>query len=242
MNETTRRFGAAVAALEAELDWVRLGGAYCEGDPRTFFDEKLRASILETGLKLADDVARALVPGSTRRSLYLGAAVAEIVPILAEHLVLGRAVVWLNLPGDETDELVRALTRVGEHLGLDLPRPGTVTLDTVARASCDHVWMVSVLTDPDAFPALHDELYERAGGPLATGRGVLAEDRARADALATSLLERATSPFALTTTDEELGLMRPLLAQRGLHLEPRRKGRLSAIVGDRVSVGRVRPA
>lgn len=246
MNEATRSFegaqgfGAAVAALDAELDWVRLGRAYCTGDARGFFDEGLRARILETGLQLADDAAGVLVPESTRRTLYFGAAVAEIVPILAEHLVLGREIVWLNLAGDETDELVRALKRVGESLGLDLPHPLTESLDSVPEASCDHLWMVSVLTDPDAFPALHDELYERTGSPLATGRGLLADDRARAEGLATSLLQRATSPFALTTTDEELGLLRPLLAQRGQRLDPRRKGRLSAIVGDLVSVGRVR--
>src|SRR5436190_21127374 len=107
-NEATQRFGAAVAALDAEIDWVKLGRAYCDGDARDFFDEALRTHILETGLQLADDVAGALVGGPARQSLYLGAAVAEIVPILAERLVLGRDVVWLNLPGDETDELVRA--------------------------------------------------------------------------------------------------------------------------------------
>jgi len=239
-NEATQRFGAAVAALDAEIDWVRLGRAYCEGDARTFFDEGLRASILQTGLQLADDVARALVPGPACKSLYLGAAVAEIVPILAERLVLGREVAWLNLPGDETDELARALTLVGGRLGLDLPRPITDPIESIEPRSCDHLWMVSVLTDPDAFPALHDELYERARGPLATGRGVLTEERARAERLVEQLLARATTTFALTTTDEELDLLRPILARQSLRLDARRKGRLSAIVGDRISVGRVR--
>lgn len=237
--ERVRVFGAVMSAVEAELNWAHLGKGYCEGDGSTFFDAPMRERILDVGLLFAGDVAGALTPGGPGRSLYLGAAVAELAPILAERLVLSREIVWLNLESEETEELTRALRAVGERLEVELPLPSTRTLDSVAAASCDHVWMVSVLTDPDAFPALHDELYERTGGPLATGRGAIAYERIRAAALADALLARAAIPCALTTTDEELTLIRPLVEQRGLSLQVPEAGRLSAVVGDMVRVCRL---
>lgn len=234
VNDAVRRFGQTVSALDAEIDWSRLGRSYCDGDAATFFDDSLRSEIIESGLRLADDVAAALGSNTAGRSLYLGAAVAELAPILMESLVLAREVVWLNLACDETREITRALDIVGARLGIELPRPRTDALEGVGARGCNHLWMVSVLTDPDAFPALHDDLYERARGPLATGRGSLADDRARATALANALLDRATSPCVLTSTDEELAFLRPILKQRGLRWKPSGVGRLSAIVGDRV--------
>src|SRR5688500_13153035 len=101
MSAATQRFGAVFAVLQAELDWRALGSAYCEGDASGFFDQELRARMLDTGLLWADDLASRLDAKGPRRSLYVGAAVAELAPILAEHLVLGREVRWFNLPGPE---------------------------------------------------------------------------------------------------------------------------------------------
>lgn len=230
---------AAWGALEAELDWARLGACYCEGDARGFFDAARRGALVEAGLALADDVAAALPARGPGRSLYLGAAVAEVVPILVEALVLGREVAWINLPGAELDELARALEVVGARLGVDLPRPTAGPIEHVAARSCDHLWMVSVLTDPDAFPALHDALYERAGTPQATGRGDRERERALAERLVDALLERAADACALTTTDEELVLVKPCARARGLALRVPGRARLSALVGDAVRVCRL---
>jgi hypothetical protein len=234
VEDAIRTFGAALAGLDAELDWERLGRSYAEGEAGSFFDDELRARILDTGLHFADDLARALPRDGARRSLYLGAAVAELAPILAERLVLGREVVWLNLAGEESTELARALDVVASRLGVELPKPSTEGLESCPVASCDHLWMVSVLTDPDVFPALHDELYERAGGPLATGRGLLEVERERAESLATALLERATSPSVLSTTEEELAVLAPLARRLGMKLDVPRESRRTAIVGDEV--------
>ena len=234
MQEAIQTFGAALTELLGELDWARLGRVYCEGDGSEFFDDERRERLLDIGLRIADELATALPQGGPRRSLYVGAAVAELAPILAERLVLGREVVWLNLPGEETDELARALRAVGERLGLALPAPSTDALATLPEAPFDHLWMVSVLTDPDAFPALHDELYERAGGPLATGRGELGEERERAKALAEALLARAAPEALLSTTDEELTVFEPLARRLGRALEVPKTSRLTAVVGDRL--------
>lgn len=234
MNVDPKRFGEALAALHAELDWARLGASYCEGDGSEFFDDERRERVLDTGILLAERVFQSAPQHGPRRSLYVGAAVAELAPILAEALVLGREVVWLNLPSDEAHELTRALRTVGTRLSLDLPTPRSTPIETCPPASFDHLWMVSVLTDPDAFPALHDHLYERVGGPLATGRGRLAEDRTRANTLVELWLDRAARPTLVTTTDEELRLIEPVIRRRGgawIVAEPAQE---SALVGDLV--------
>lgn len=239
MAQGAQRFAAVLAALADELDWVSLGACYCEGDAQDYFDAERREALVEVGLHLADDVAAGLPHGGPGRSLYLGAALTELAPILAEQLVLEREVTWLNRPGPEVDELRRALRTVGQHLGLQLPTPSTDEVASVPASSCDHLWLVSVLTDPDAFPALHDALYERSGGELATGRGDLDGERRRAEELVCDMLERAVLPCALTTTDEELEIVGPLAVRRGLTLRVPDAGRLSALVGDAVRVCRL---
>ena len=225
------RFAAVWCALEAELDWPALGRAHCSEGGDDFFAPEQRAPIFETGLLFADDLAAALSPGG--RSLYVGASVAELAPILCEALVLEREVLWHDLPGPITDELNRALAVVAEEFDLRLPHITTASLDEIEPSTCDHLWLVSVLTDPDAFPALHDELYERTG-ELATGRGDLEDDRARASVLIDLVLDRLQLPARLATTTEELELIAPLVESRGLHLEVSPQARLSAVVGDPV--------
>jgi hypothetical protein len=240
VEQGIRTFGAVLAALEDELDWELLGRTYCTGDGSTFFDEELRARVLEVGLRFADDLGARLRRGAPGRSLYLGAAVAELAPILAEHLVLDRTVHWLNVDDVELRELARALGRVGARLGLVLPLPRADPVSSVEPASCDHLWLVSVLTDPDAFPALHDALYGRAGTDQATGRGALDLERERARDLARDFLRRGARNCAVSTTDEELLILRPVAAELGLAFDVPEVSRVSAIVGDRVRLARLR--
>jgi hypothetical protein len=239
VNDAIRTFAAALAAVDAELDWELLGRAHCDGDGSEFFDAAFRERINDTALLFVDDVARAL-DGAPGRSLYLGAALAELPLILAEQLVLERDIEWLNIDCPETRELVRALDAVNSELGVALPTPTTRATTSIEPASCNHVWMVSVLTDPESFPALHDELYERAGSSLATGRGSLDEDRKRAHQLVDEWLDRAAASCVLSTTEEELVLIEPRLAQRGWSVELDPNGRLSSIVGDCVRIGHLR--
>lgn len=238
MNDALETFAAALGAVEGELDWAEIGRTYCEGDGSDFFERGLRERVRDTALLFADDLANAL-GGSHGASLYIGAAVAELPLILADHLVLGRAISWVNLDSIETRELARAIELVGERMHLALPRPHASYLASLTPASFDHIWLVSVLTDPDHFPALHDELYERTGTHEATGRGSLDDERRRAGELIDRALDCAASPCVLSTTEEELTLICPRLAQLGwsLALSPGR--RKTAIVGDRVCTGRL---
>ena len=92
--------------------------------------------------------------------------------------------------------------------------------------------MTSVLTDPDAFPALHDELYGRRGGPEAVGGGHPKAERRAARELVDRCLDAAAPEALLTTSAEELPVWAPAVDERGGRLDVARKGRLSGLVGD----------
>jgi hypothetical protein len=237
MQDRQGLFGAVLGTIQVELDWERLGRAYCDGDGTDFFDDELRESWLDGGLRIAESLAREL-RGSRGRGLYVGAALAEVPTLLVESIVLGREVVWINLPGEEIDELTRVLRLAAEKLAIELPRPSFDALEALPRASFEHVWMVSVLTDPDHFPALHDELYERHGTELATGRGDLEDDRRRARSLARAALMLVEPGGLVTTSDEELAVLEPLARDLGFALEPQDPGHTSAIVGDDLRICR----
>jgi hypothetical protein len=161
---------------------------------------------------------------------------------------LGRHVCARSLGGDEVEELARAAavvnSAVAEQLG---PGPTLPTIEGRALeqdppdSPFDHLWFVSVLTDPEAFPALHDKLYDRQKGAseLATGRGELSVDRQRAGILVGLALDAIQVPAILTTTDEELPFFEGELAMRGLGLTMSPSARLSPIVGDPLRHGRI---
>lgn len=263
-------FAEAVALVEEELPWAELGRLYChEGGDAFFMPDQIDA-IREAGLKIASEVAAAVetatdarldaggsvsapkpgTSGAPRRagtSLYFGAAVAELVPALCERFVLGREIRLLNLPGTEATLVNGALARAeqrleaqrGEPLARLLPRI-EVDLKALDEARFDHLWIVSVFTDPEAFPALHDDLYKLLPskkpmdpeGKEPTGRGNLPAERKRATQLLRKLLGRLELPGVVTTTDEEIPLVRAGLEARGLRVKSPHAARLSAIVGD----------
>lgn len=234
LDERTARFAAALSTLHEELDWDLLGDIYCHEGGEHFFPPQQREALLDAGLQIAEELSDAIAKlpaGGPGRSLYLGAAVAELGPILLETLIAEREVQWRNLPGPEVAELNRALEVASERLEHALPRVEIAT-DVLPSRHFDHIWCVSVWTDPDRFPALHDELYERRGDELAAGGGDLSAERERALGLAGELLDAARAPALLCTTDEELVLFQSLLAPRGLVLNIPERGRLTPIVGD----------
>lgn len=238
-GDPTARFGAALSAVFQELDWPRLGQLACEGDGESFYDEESREALLDAGLRLAGDLGEALDRKGTGsgRSLYVGAAVAELPPILFETIIAGRKVFWFNLPGEEADELNRALGVVASELGIRLPRVRTE--GDFPPGPYDHLWFASILTDPEHYPALHDHLYERKGTDLATGRGDLGLDRRNAVRLVRRATEALEEPAVVVTSDEEVPFLAEALASRGLNLEVPERGRTSPVVGDVLRVCQV---
>lgn len=235
MQDGAERFGEALGRLEAELDWRKLGELHCHEGGAQFFPPEQVEAVRESGLILASALSERLRVGG--RSLYVGAAVGELVVLLCDALVLGREVVAVNIENDEAHELNRALAVVEEACGFALPRIGFEELGALT-GEFDHGWMVSVVNDPEAFPALHDELYGR-DGELATGHGDLAQDRERASALIDAWLLRLSDGATLTTTDEELPLVVPRAASSGFEIVLDEGVILSAVVGDPVRFGRL---
>lgn len=231
----TQSFARIIAALDQTLDWPKLGTLYCSEGGEDFFCEEQRDALVEAGMEFAHELGERLGPTDGKgASLYVGAAVFELLPALFESLVLNRSVTLVNLAQAETSELNRGLRAVAEQTGLDLPVIVTDPLTTLASESFDHIWMTSVLTDPEAFPALHDYCYEREGSELATGMGDFEAEREAAARLVSETLALAAPAFWLTTTDEELPLFAEECEARALGITVPETGRLSGIVGDPV--------
>ncbi|MFT5731560.1 MAG: hypothetical protein ACJA2W_000022 [Planctomycetota bacterium] len=234
-ENTIQRFGAVLAELDAAIDWELLAPVYCEGDASGFFDEERRSAITDAGLKLASEIGEQLKPGG--KSLYIGAAVAELVPMMFEAIVLNRKVAWISVEGPETKELTRAIKSIDKHL----PTPRTAEWRGSDLRPRDHVWMTSVLTDPEAFPALHDKLYARQGTKQAVGGGRPKRERQLAAELVHNALAAAAQDTLLTTTDEELEVWTPIVHEMGGALEVSPTGRTSGIVGDVIRFCRLKP-
>ena len=231
------RFGATLAQLDAEIEWDTCAAVYCEGDATGFFSPERREAILDAGLKLGADIGDVLAKRTGKgRSLYIGAAVAELAPMLFEHIVLGRKVTWVAVPSAEMDELTRALTAIDP--GLPTPRLARWKAQDIGVT--DHIWMTSVLTDPDAFPALHNELYGRRGSKEAVKGGHPKAERLRAKELVTEALHTAGNLSLLTTTDEELLVWRPAIEELGGTLDEAPTGRTNGLVGDVVRLCELR--
>ena len=234
---STELFASSLCALFDELDWTLLGTLYCSEGGELFFDEERRAEILDVGLRSAAELGEAFsrIANGRGASLYIGASAAELAPMLFEVLVAGRTVDARNIAGPETDEINRALAAIEDRHDVRLPRLNTEPIDASAD-TFDHVWLVGVLTDPEAFPALHDELYERHGTPAATGRGELDHDRKQALGLIERALAGLSKPFLWTTSDEELSLTSSPLGALGAVLEDLNMGWISPVVGDYVRI------
>ena len=235
--EATERFGQLYAALLGELDWPLLEGHYCEDDGAGFFGAEAIDALSDAALKFAGDLLESLPPGG--RSLYVGAGVAELALILAESLLLEREVCAVRLEDAETEELNRALAAVEQGAGqsVRLPRFSTELLVDLVLEPCDHLWCVSVATDPQAFPALHALAYNRHRPP----RRAIEADRETALGLMEDALARLDPRAQVRTSEEERELMEAAAEHLGRGLKWDDTGRLSPIVGDVVRTGRLRP-
>ncbi len=236
-GQATERFGQLYAALLGELDWELLGNHYCEGDGSDFFGAEAIDALSDASLKFAGDLLENLQPGG--RSLYVGAGVAELALILVESVLLEREVCAVRLEDAETRELNRALAAVERSAGngVALPRLSTELLVDLELEPCDHLWFVSVATDPQAFPALHRLAYSKHRPP----RRALEADREAALGLMEDALARTDPRAQVRTSEEERELIEAAAEHLGRAVRWEDTGRLSPIVGDVVRVGRQRP-
>ncbi|MBV6468968.1 MAG: hypothetical protein NBKEAIPA_00847 [Nitrospirae bacterium] len=216
-----------VRQVFARLDYAGLGPIYCDEGGDEFWKAK-RAVCLRLGLRLANELRSRLASEGT--SLYVGAGVAEIPPIAMESLDLGRRVVPCNLRKAEAVLLNRACD--GLPYRFEYRDAGTV------RITYDHLWLVSVLNDPERFPELSALSYGHANPAVFNGYRFLAQQRIVA-ALVNRCLARLKRPGLVTTTVEEVVWIAEWCHRRGIRYHIEERTFPSPTVGDPICLVKI---
>lgn len=217
----------AIAHLFARLDYPALGRIYCHDGGDAFWRAK-RGPCRRWGIKLAG-VLQGLLPRDGR-SLYVGAGVAEIPLLAMETMELGREVAAFNLRADE----VRVLNQDLQGLPFRF-----VDRDAgAAPGRVDHLWIVSVLNDPERFPHLSALSYGRAL-PLTFDPARFSVERRLVRRLADRCLRKLTLPGLVTTSTEEVMWIAEWCHKRRIPYQVGRRDYPAPVVGDPICFLRV---
>ena len=141
LSGSTRR---VIASVFDHLDYKRLESVYCYEGGEEFWRAK-REPCRRLGTKVAEVLIKKLPHGG--RSLYVGAGVTELPALLAEAIELQRLVAPYNLRRSE----VTVLNRACRSLPVRFKSQDAAS----APGLCDHLWIVSVLNDPERFHIWH---------------------------------------------------------------------------------------
>lgn len=217
LDPATRR---AIKEIFARLDYRRLGPIYCDEGGDEFWAAK-RGPCQRLGAKVATALKARLKPGGT--SLYVGAGVAEISPLVMETLDLNRRVTACNLRGKEVQVLNRACAAM--PIRFQHHDAGSV------KQRVDHLWLVSVLNDPERFPELSVLSYGRANPVTFNAKKFVMQQRAVAR-LVERCLGRLTIPGLVTTTVEEAVWVAEWCHRRGIPYRLDERTYASPTVGD----------
>jgi hypothetical protein len=218
---------AAIATLFKRLDYPVLGRIYCDEGGDAFWKAK-KGPCQTLGIKLAEVLRRRLKRGG--RSLYVGAGVAELPVLAMETMELGRTVVACNLRADEVGVLNRACD--------DVPFRFACQDAGDVDGAFDHVWIVSVLNDPERFPELSALSYGRAN-PVLFDVAAFTKERDAVVALTAHCLRKLKRPGLVTTSTEEINWVTDWCLQRNISCVVEPKSYPSATVEDPVCVIRV---
>jgi hypothetical protein len=185
----TRRL---VTEVYGRLDYEALGSVYCYEGGDEFWRAK-RGPCEQLGSLAAALLRKKLTRGG--RSLYVGAGVAELPALIMETIDLNRRVEPYNLRKAEVAALNHACHSI----------PVTFHAIDVARAKgrFDHLWIVSVLNDPERFPHLSPLSYGR-GNPLTLDPLKFAQERRIVRALVARCMGKLARPGLVSTTTEEV--------------------------------------
>ncbi|MFA6028520.1 MAG: hypothetical protein WC969_01570 [Elusimicrobiota bacterium] len=211
-----------VAAAFRSLDSRAMGPVYCDEGGAAFW-RALRAPCRRMSERLAAALRARLRPGG--RSLYAGAGVAEIAPLAMEALELEREVEPFNLRRAEVRFLARACRSLPFSFRAEDARR--------ARGRFDHLWLVSVLNDPEQVPELSALSYGRAN-PVLFSPGRFAAERRETRALADALLRKLFLPALVTTSVEELVWVAEWCEKRRVPFRVEDEEYPTALVGDPV--------
>lgn len=223
LNSTQR----IIASLFSHLDYKGLESVYCyEGG-----DEFWRAK-REPCRRLGAKVAEALLPKLPRagRSLYIGAGVAELPVLIAEAIDRERQVEPYNLRRSEVMILNRACR--------NLPVRFIARDASSAQGRFDHLWMVSVLNDPERFPHLSPLSYGQAN-PVTFNPILFQKERRIVQAIVDRCMPKLDVPGVVTTSTEEVVWIADWCHRHNVpyHVEPEQY--TTALVGDPICVVRI---
>jgi hypothetical protein len=174
------------------LDYEKLGAIYCDEGGDAFWNDR-RGPCQTLGIALAEVLLNRLQAGG--RSLYVGAGVAEVPILLMEALDLGRSFDAFNLRPGEVEVLNQACKEFPFRISGHDARS--------ARGTFDHLWIVSVLNDPEQYPDLSALSYGRAN-PVTFDATAFADQRTNVLALADACLRKLALPALVSTSVEEI--------------------------------------
>ncbi len=220
----------AIRDVFSKLDYTVLGEIYCEEGGEAFWN--VHGKKCQTmGITIAEALKRRLAQKG--RSLYVGAGVAELPMLVLETLVMNRTVQAYNLRERE----VGILNQACHNLPFIIHAAG-------AQSACgtyDHVWIASVLNDPECFPETSALAYGRAD-PVRFDPVAFQRERIHIQELLDACLPKLTRPGLLSTSIEEVPWMTDWLTRHRIpfHIEERLYP--TAVVGDPVCFIRLEPA
>jgi hypothetical protein len=227
-NAVSRKTKTALAAMFAGLDYGTLGRVYCYEGGDEFWKAK-RTPCQRLGLAVGQALLQLLPQGG--RSLYIGAGVAELPPLVVELCDRQRQVEPYNLRRSEVVALNRACK--------PWPRLRYRARDaSLATGSFDHVWMVSVLNDPERFPHLSPLSYGNAD-PVTFDPSKFRQERRIVQGLVNRCMPKLQLPGLVTTTTEEVVWIAEWCHRHRVPYIVEREQYATALVGDPICFIRV---
>jgi hypothetical protein len=224
ISHTTRR---TIAETFDRLDYRRLERVYCYEGGDEFWKSK-REPCRRLGLRVAEALLTRLPAGG--RSLYVGAGVAELPALLVESLELHRAVRPCNLRRSEVATLNRPCRRLPVRFhAMDARR---------VSGTFDHLWIVSVLNDPERFPHLSALSYGRAI-PLTFNPGKFVKERKILQSLVDGCMSKLRLPGVVTTSVEEANWIADWCHRKRILYRVERRQFPTALVGDPICILRI---
>jgi hypothetical protein len=202
------------------LDYRALGAIYCHEGGDAFWEER-REPCQKLGIHLAEVLRDRLRPNG--RSLYVGAGVAELPMLTMETMELQRTVEAYNLRTDE-------VTLLNAACG-GLPFEFQAKDAREARGTFDHLWIVSVLNDPECFPEL-GALSSGRANPVMFDPAAFTIERQAVLTLAAGCLEKVARSGLVTTSVEEIPWITDWCERQGLACAVEDDDYPTAIVAD----------
>lgn len=209
-----------IASVFDHLDYKRLESVYCYEGGDEFWKAK-REPCRKLGISVAEALVKKLPAGG--RSLYVGAGVTELPALLAEIHERDRQVEPYNLRRTEVIVLNRACRST--------PVKFKAQDAASAQGRFDHLWIVSVLNDPERFPHLAPLSYGRAD-PVSFDPARFQAERRIVQTIVNRCMAKLTVPGLVTTSTEEVVWIADWCHRHTIPYQVERKQYATALVGD----------